>query len=234
MLVKTYSDAERSLESPPYQPALDPDELQGLFENMSARFRGIAAELAINDIETCRKRDAQEDDEREGKKSKLQGAADPTPSVSAASTPAYDPYFSPSVSSTSAQPHSSVASGSGDPPHPSRRPPRLPQPQQQPHVVSPTEVWYQDLTGSSVETISHLRENGRITFLFHNFNGSSRITHLSGAGKVYEFGSLEYEALIPLEERRPSSRAVIVIDVHKVDTHRGHSSPGARSSVTNC
>ena len=39
-------------------------------------------------------------------------------------------------------------------------------------------------------------------------------------GSVHEFGSREYEALIPPEERRPGSRAAIVLDVHKVSTVR--------------
>ncbi|KAI0327271.1 hypothetical protein GY45DRAFT_1257340 [Cubamyces sp. BRFM 1775] len=93
------------------------------------------------------------------------------------------------------------------------------------HIISPTQVWYQDLTGSGVETISHLRENGRITLLFHNFGGPPRIARLFGTGKVHEFGSPEYEALIPLKERRPSSRAAIVIDVHKVGTSCGYAVP---------
>ena len=34
------------------------------------------------------------------------------------------------------------------------------------HVLSPTRVWYQDLTGSGVETVAHLRENGRVTLMY--------------------------------------------------------------------
>ena len=50
------------------------------------------------------------------------------------------------------------------------------------HYVSPTRVWYQDLTGSGVETISHLRENGRITLMFNAFEGPPRIVRLFGIG----------------------------------------------------
>lgn len=35
-------------------------------------------------------------------------------------------------------------------------------------------------------------------------------------GTAYEFGTPEYEMRIPLEKRKPGSRAVIVVDVHKV------------------
>lgn len=95
------------------------------------------------------------------------------------------------------------------------------------------------LTG--VETISHLRENGRITVLFNAFEGPPRICRLFGTGKtkslldlnlsltsitphitptgvVHEFGSPEYDRFISPENRRPGGRSVIVIDVHKVGT----------------
>ncbi|KAI8972851.1 hypothetical protein BD414DRAFT_517830 [Trametes punicea] len=92
-------------------------------------------------------------------------------------------------------------------------------------VSNPDRVWYQDLTGSGAETISHIRENGRITLCFNAFEGPPRICRIFGRGAVYEFGSPEYDQLIPLEERRPGSRAAIVIDVHKVGTTCGYAVP---------
>ena len=38
-------------------------------------------------------------------------------------------------------------------------------------VLGPRQVAYLDLTGSGVETVAHLRENGRITFMFCAFAG---------------------------------------------------------------
>jgi hypothetical protein len=35
---------------------------------------------------------------------------------------------------------------------------------------------------------------------------------------VHEFGTPEYDALIPVADRKPGSRSAIVIDVHKVGT----------------
>ncbi|KAJ2921376.1 hypothetical protein H1R20_g15717, partial [Candolleomyces eurysporus] len=88
-----------------------------------------------------------------------------------------------------------------------------------------SHVWYEDLTGSGVETISHLRENGRITVLFTAFEGPPRIMRLFGTGKVYEFGTPEYDTFLPPEKRQPGSRAVIWVDVHKVGTSCGYSIP---------
>ncbi|TFK82478.1 hypothetical protein K466DRAFT_500250 [Polyporus arcularius HHB13444] len=93
------------------------------------------------------------------------------------------------------------------------------------HYLSPTRVWYQDLTGSGVETISHIRENGRITLMFNAFEGPPRIVRLFGTGTVHEFGTREYEELIPPEQRRPGSRAAIVVDVHKVGSSCGYAVP---------
>ncbi|KAG2353514.1 hypothetical protein BDR07DRAFT_1367005 [Suillus spraguei] len=93
------------------------------------------------------------------------------------------------------------------------------------HVVNSHQVWYQDLTGSGVETISHIRENGRITILFNSFEGPPRILRLYGIGTVYEYGTQEYESFIPPEARKPGSRAAIVIDVYQCQTSCGYAVP---------
>ncbi|KAJ3504591.1 hypothetical protein NLJ89_g7858 [Agrocybe chaxingu] len=110
------------------------------------------------------------------------------------------------------------------------------------HVVDQHRVWYEDLTGSGepspseqyelrhrivigVETISHLRDNGRITILFSAFEGPPRIVRLFGTGTAHEFGTPEYNELIPIEKRSVGSRSVIVVDVHKVGTSCGFSIP---------
>ncbi|KAJ3504594.1 hypothetical protein NLJ89_g7857 [Agrocybe chaxingu] len=93
------------------------------------------------------------------------------------------------------------------------------------HIVNENQVWYEDLTGSGVESISHLRENGRITILFCAFEGSPRIVRLFGTGTVHEFDTPDYKALIPVEKRHPGTRSAIVVDVHKVGTSCGFSIP---------
>ncbi|KAF7368769.1 Pyridoxamine phosphate oxidase [Mycena venus] len=93
------------------------------------------------------------------------------------------------------------------------------------HIVNPNQVWYEDLTGSGVETVSHLRENGRITVLFNAFEGPPRIVRLYGRGTVYEFGSPEFNSFIPPESRKPGTRSVIVVDVHKIGSSCGYAVP---------
>ncbi|KAG8215713.1 hypothetical protein J3R82DRAFT_7593 [Butyriboletus roseoflavus] len=87
------------------------------------------------------------------------------------------------------------------------------------------QVWYEDLTGSGVETISHVRENGRITVMFCALEGPPRILRLFGVGTVHEYGSPEYNRLIPATARKPGSRAAIVIDVYQVGSSCGFAVP---------
>jgi len=70
-----------------------------------------------------------------------------------------------------------------------------------------------------------VRENGRITVLFNAFEGPPRILRLYGRGTVYEFGTPEYEELLPPEKREAGSRSIIMIDVFKVATSCGFGVP---------
>jgi hypothetical protein len=53
-------------------------------------------------------------------------------------------------------------------------------------VIDEKTFWYMDLTGSGIETLSHLHEpsNGRITILFNAFEGPPRIVRLWGHGPL--------------------------------------------------
>ena len=71
-----------------------------------------------------------------------------------------------------------------------------------------------------IETIAHVRENGRITLMFCAFEGAARIVRLFGVGTVHEFGTPEYAQRILPASRLSGSRAVVVVDVHKASTVR--------------
>lgn len=57
-------------------------------------------------------------------------------------------------------------------------------------VLTPNRVAYLDLTGSGNETSAHLRENGRITFMFCAFSGAPNILRLYGIGETALPGSV--------------------------------------------
>ncbi|RUP44599.1 hypothetical protein BC936DRAFT_149237 [Jimgerdemannia flammicorona] len=96
-------------------------------------------------------------------------------------------------------------------------------------ILSSRQVCYLDLTGSGVETISHVKENGRLTFMFSAFDGPPRIIRLWTTAVVHERGSPEYEALAEREfpelRGHKSPRSVIVGDVHRVGQSCGFGVP---------
>ena len=52
-------------------------------------------------------------------------------------------------------------------------------------VVDERTVAYLDLNGSGIETVAHIRENGRVTIMFCAFDGPPKILRLYGTGRVY-------------------------------------------------
>lgn len=60
-------------------------------------------------------------------------------------------------------------------------------------VLDPHNVAYLDQTGSGIETIAHLRENGRIVIMFCALSGPPRIVRLHGEGRAVPKTSPEFE-----------------------------------------
>jgi hypothetical protein len=92
-------------------------------------------------------------------------------------------------------------------------------------ILSPTRVAYLDLTGSGIETISHLRDNGRITLMACAFTGAPRISRIFGTGTVHEADSSGFVELAPSFPDLPGSRAIIDIAVDRVTTSCGYAVP---------
>jgi hypothetical protein len=95
-------------------------------------------------------------------------------------------------------------------------------------VLDPHTVCYLDLTGSGVETIAHLRENGRITIMFCAFEGPPRIVRLQGRGQVHLRGTVRYDELAPRFPARTGSRSVIAVAVERVADSCGYAVPRLR------
>jgi Pyridoxamine 5'-phosphate oxidase len=92
-------------------------------------------------------------------------------------------------------------------------------------ILGPTRAAYLDLTGSGVETIAHLRDNGRITLMACAFNGAPRISRIYGTGTVHEFGSPTFDDLATMFPELPGRRAVIDVAVDRVTTSCGYAVP---------
>jgi len=92
-------------------------------------------------------------------------------------------------------------------------------------VLGPQRVAYLDLTGSGVETIAHVRENGRITLMACAFNGNPRISRIHGRGTVHPLGTDGFAALAREFPALPGRRAVIEVEVERVTTSCGYAVP---------
>jgi hypothetical protein len=79
---------------------------------------------------------------------------------------------------------------------------------------------YVDLMGSGIETIAHLKENGRIVVMFCAFEGAPKIVRLHGTGRPVERGDEGFEELLATfdvsEEQLVAVRSVVCVDVTRV------------------
>ena len=103
-------------------------------------------------------------------------------------------------------------------------------------VIDATTVAYLDRTGSGVETIAHIRENGRLTIMFCSFGEKPNIVRLHGTGSYVVPGDARWEELAGRFPPRSGARAVIVLAVHRVTTACGYGVPmmdlvGGRGSM---
>lgn len=92
-------------------------------------------------------------------------------------------------------------------------------------VLGPRQVAWVDLTGSGVETIAHLCENGRIVLMWCAFTGPPKILRVHGRGRVCLPGSAEYDDVVARHRSNPLTRAVIVVDVDRVSDSCGYGVP---------
>jgi Pyridoxamine 5'-phosphate oxidase len=92
-------------------------------------------------------------------------------------------------------------------------------------VTGPHGFAYVDLIGSGIETVAHLRENGRIAIMFCAFAGPPKIVRLHGRGRVVPDRDEEFGALLAgfdvSAEQRLAVRSVIAVDVERVSDSCG-------------
>lgn len=92
-------------------------------------------------------------------------------------------------------------------------------------VLGESEVAYLDLTGSGIETIAHLQENGRILIMFCAFEGAPRIVRLHGRGEVVYPDQPEYAELGLKFPARAGARAIIRVKVSRISDSCGFGVP---------
>jgi hypothetical protein len=94
-------------------------------------------------------------------------------------------------------------------------------------VTGPRSVAYIDFTGSGIETIAHLRDNGRIVLMFCAFDGPPKIVRLHGHGEAVLPDDARFAALTGhFPDFDPTGlRSIITVDVDRVSDSCGWGVP---------
>ena len=93
-------------------------------------------------------------------------------------------------------------------------------------VIGPNRVAYADLGGSGAETLAHVKENGRITFMFCAFEGAANIMRLYGRGSVLQFNEKGFaEELAKFPPGLERARDIIFADINQVQDSCGWAVP---------
>jgi hypothetical protein len=92
-------------------------------------------------------------------------------------------------------------------------------------VLDEHTVAWLDLTGSGIETIAHLRDDGRITVMFCAFEGKPNIVRLYGRGSFLAADDPAAAATMSRFPEHVGARAVISVAVEHVSTSCGYAVP---------
>jgi hypothetical protein len=92
-------------------------------------------------------------------------------------------------------------------------------------VLGPKEAAYLDLTGSGIETVAHVRENGRIGLMFCAFAGPPKIVRLHGVGDVLLPETAAYRELRPRFPQVSGARAIVHVRLTRVGDSCGYAVP---------
>jgi len=87
-------------------------------------------------------------------------------------------------------------------------------------ILGPHRIAYVDLFGSGIETVAHLKQNGRIVVMLCAFSGMPKVIRMHGKGRVVEQHDPEFAELFGqfdlTEDVHSSVRSIIVIDVQRI------------------
>jgi hypothetical protein len=92
-------------------------------------------------------------------------------------------------------------------------------------ILSPNTVAYLDFNGSGVESIAHLKENGRIVLMFCAFQGPPNIFRLYGHGRVVEPHDPQFAALAESFSDHENARSIIVVELTRITNSCGYGVP---------
>jgi len=94
-------------------------------------------------------------------------------------------------------------------------------------VLGANRFAYLDYMGSGIETLAHLRENGRIVIMFCAFEGPPNIVRLHGTGKAVLPDDPDHDGLLQAFDgaRTHGLRSIIEVTVTRVSDSCGYGVP---------
>lgn len=92
-------------------------------------------------------------------------------------------------------------------------------------IIDDRTVVYADLVGSGVETVAHVRENGRIVLMFCAFSGGPKICRLHGRAEVIDARHADFRALRELIPVAGGLRGFIRVHCTRVSDSCGFGVP---------
>jgi hypothetical protein len=92
-------------------------------------------------------------------------------------------------------------------------------------VLGPKRIAYVDVGGSGIETVAHLKENGRIVIMMCAFTGPPKIHRFYGRGSVVEPQDADFDDLLAQFSELPAVRNIIVVDVERIFDSCGYGVP---------
>lgn len=92
-------------------------------------------------------------------------------------------------------------------------------------IVDEATVAWLDLTGSGIETLAHLRENGRITLMWCAFEGLPNIMRVHGRGEAVLDTDERFDDLVALFPEYPGIRSVVLVHAARISTTCGFGVP---------
>ena len=92
-------------------------------------------------------------------------------------------------------------------------------------VLGPRRLGYVDWGGSGIETVAHLKENGRIVIMLCAFDGPPKIYRFFGRGTVVEPHEDGFEELLRAFPEQPTVRNIVLVDVERIMDSCGYGVP---------
>jgi len=83
-------------------------------------------------------------------------------------------------------------------------------------IIDEATIAYLDFGGSGIETLAHVKENGRITLMWCAFEGPANILRVYGQGEAVSFDESGFAELLALFPGFDRARSVIKIKVERI------------------